>query len=217
MTRSLLLVAALSGLMAGPAMAEKQIYTVSLGQRPLGTLQFEGQGRNETLLMSLDNTPFGLENGTFEAMTQAKGDEVDYFGTSRGSETRDIAIVRKANVVTGVTVTPRSEMTEMTDPGKVPIGVISPTEFFAALANGETCPSPMALYDGRRVVQMATTAMKQDGDSVICDMSYRVAMGPGYVSPFHFKSFGVELAYTARKLARFSMSGGGFKVNLIRQ
>jgi hypothetical protein len=33
-------------------MAEKQIYTMSLGRRPLGTLQFEGQGGNETLLIA---------------------------------------------------------------------------------------------------------------------------------------------------------------------
>ncbi|PWE49303.1 hypothetical protein DEM26_12640 [Thioclava sp. NG1] len=217
MTRILLLAAALSGLLAGPAAAEKQIYNVTLGRRPLGSLQFEGQGSNATLRLSLDNTPFGLDDGTFEAVTQAKGNEVDYLGTSRGSETRDIAIVRKADTVTAVTITPHSEMTEMTDARKVPPGVISPTEFFAKLANSKTCPSPMAMYDGRRVIQMATTAKKQNDDTVICDMSYKVAMGPGYVFPFYFKSFDVQLAYTARKLATFAMSAGGFTVRLIRQ
>ncbi|MAQ36944.1 MAG: hypothetical protein CMO21_06890 [Thioclava sp.] len=217
MTRILLLVATFSGLLAGPAAAEKQIYKVTLGHRSLGMLQFEGQGSNAKLLLSLDNTPFGLDDGTFEAVTQAKGHEVDYLGTSRGSETRDIAIVRDADTVTAVKITPRSEMTEMTDAGKVPAGVISPTEFFAKLANGETCPSPMAMYDGRRVVQMATTAKKQNDDTVICDISYRVVLGPGYVWPFYFKSFDVHAAYDARKLATFSMSGGGFTVRLTRQ
>ncbi len=217
MTRSVLLVAALSSLLAGPTMAEKQTYMMMLGNRQLGTLVFDGNGSNSALLSTMDNTPLGVANGTFEAVTRAKDDEVDYFGKSRGSKTRDIAVIRKANTVTAVTVTPQKEMTEMTDAGKVPAGVISPTEVFAALANGGTCPSPMAMYDGRRVVQMATTAMKQDGDTVTCDMSYRVVMGPGHLSPFHFKSFGMQIAYTAHKLARVTMSAGGFNVNLIRQ
>ena len=212
-----LLLAAISALLATPAMAENQTYTVSLGQRQLGTLQFDGRNSNETLLLSLNNAPLGIKNGTFEAVTRANGGAVDYLGKNRGSETRDIAIIRKANSVTSVTVTPQSEMTEMTDAAKVPAGVVFPPEIFAALANATSCPSPLAMYDGRRVVQLTTTEAKQDGASVTCEMSYRVVMGPGYVSPFHFKSFGMQLTYTARKLASLTMSGGGLKVNLIRQ
>jgi len=217
MIRLLLPVAALFAMLAGPTFAENQTYTVSLGARQLGTLQFNGQSRNAAFLLSLNNAPFGIKNGTFNAVTRLKGDEVDYLGTNRGSETRDIAIVRKANQATSVTVTPSSEMTDMSVAAKVPAGVVFPPELFASLANAETCPSPRAMYDGRRVVQIATQAVKQDGASVLCDMSYRVVMGPGYVSPFYLKSFGMELVYTARALAKASISGGGFKVHLTRQ
>ena len=217
MTRHLLFAAAALGLLAGPALAERQSYAMMLGGRQLGTLVFDGAGQNAALLSTMDNTPLGVADGTFEAVTRAKGNEVDYIGQSRGGKTRDIIVTRQADTVTAVTVTPAKEITEMTDAAKVPAGVISPTEVFAALANGGTCPSPMAMYDGRRVVQMATTAMAQAGDTLTCDMSYRVTMGPGHLSPFHFKSFGMQIAYSAGALARITMSAGGFDVNLIRQ
>lgn len=203
--------------LGSPVVAESQTYAMMLGGRQLGTLVFDGAGENAALLSTMDNTPLGVADGTFEAVTRAKGNEVDYLGKSRGSKTRDIAVTRQAHTVTAVTVTPEKEMTELTDITKVPSGVISPTEVFAALANGGTCPTPMAMYDGRRVVQMATTAMKQEGDTVTCDMSYHVVMGPGHLSPFHFKSFGMQVAYAAGALARVTMSAGGFDVNLIRQ
>ncbi len=114
-------------------------------------------------------------------------------------------------------ITPTSEMTQLSEAKAVPAGVLFPPELFAALANAKSCPSPLALYDGRRVVQIATQAVSQDGASVLCDMSYRVVMGPGYVSPFYLKSFGMDLVYTAGKLAKASLSGGGFKVHLTRQ
>ncbi|SDG95253.1 hypothetical protein [Sulfitobacter delicatus] len=209
--------AALFGLLTAPAMAAEQTYTVSLGSRQLGTLQFEGERNDASLLLSLNNAPFGLKNGTFKAVARSTGGKVDYLGQNRGSETRDIAIGRKADKVTSVSVAPPSEMTEMTEAGKVPSGVVFPPEFFAAVANSTTCPSPIAMYDGRRVVRMAATAMEQDGETVFCDMSYRVTMGPGYVSPFHFRKFGVELAYSAGKLVKFTLKAGGFKVHLNRQ
>lgn len=217
MARYLLLVAVFSGLWAGQTMADTQRYKVLLGHRELGTLQFDGKGSNATLLMTIDNTPFGLEDGTFEAVTRAKNGAVNYLGKSRGSDPRTIEIIRKADIVTAVTVTPQSEMTEMSDARKVPAGVISPTEFFETLANGGTCPSPIAMYDGRRVIQMATTSTTENGDSVICDMSYRIIAGPGYIAPLYIKSLSVQLSYAARRLTRFSISGGGFVVNLIRQ
>ena len=217
MTRHFLYAAAALGLLAGPALAERQSYAMMLGPRQLGTLVFDGAGQNAALLSTIDNTPLGVADGTFEAVTRTKDGEVDYIGQSRGGKTRDIAVTRQADTVTKVIVTPAKEMTDMTDAAKVPAGVVSPTEVFATLANGGTCPSPMTMYDGRRVVQMATTAMAQEGDTVTCDMSYRVTMGPGHLSPFRFKSFGMQVAYSAGALARITMSAGGFDVNLIRQ
>jgi len=217
MLRILFSITAFLALIAGPTWAEPQNYAVSLGGRQLGTLQFNGQSRNAAFLLTLNNAPFGIKNGTFNAVTETEGDTTDYLGTNRGSETRDIAITRRTDQVASVTIAPASEMTEMSDAGMVPAGIVFPPELFAALAEAETCPSPLAVYDGRRVVQIATEAVKQEGETVVCDMSYRVVMGPGYVSPFYLKSFGMQLMYTDRKLARASMSGGGFKVHLTRQ
>lgn len=215
MTSLSILSAALTGFLAGPVMADVQTYSILLGHRVLGSLVFEGQGSDETLLLTLDHTPFGLEDGTFKATTQTLDETTYYLGESRGSETRDIAITRKANVVKSVTITPQSEMTELSEPGRVPAGVLTPTEFLAALQDAGTCPSSLAVYDGRRVAQITAISSKLDGDLLTCDLSYRVVMGPGYMSPFHFKSFGMQLAYKGRNLDSLVMNGGGFEVSLI--
>ncbi|MEQ5826017.1 hypothetical protein J3456_01460 [Sulfitobacter sp. NFXS29] len=194
MRRFLSALAVLFALTGGPAWADPQTYAVALGGRQLGTLQFNGQSRNAAFLLSLNNAPFGIKNGSFNAVTQSNGNTASYLGANRGSETRDIAIDRTAGRVTSVAITPSSEMTEISDAKAVPPGVLFPPELFAALATGNSCPSPLALYDGRRVV-----------------------MGPGYVSPFYLKSFGMALVYTAGTLTKASLSGGGFKVHLIRQ
>ncbi|WP_304951381.1 hypothetical protein [Sulfitobacter sp.] len=217
MRRILSALALLLAFTAGPVWAEPQTYAVALGGRQLGTLQFNGQSRNAALLLSLDNAPFGIKNGSFKAATQSRGTAVSYLGSNRGSETRDIAIDRAAGQVTSVAITPASEMTKMSEAGAVPAGVLFPPELFAALATGKSCPAPLSLYDGRRVVQIATQSSREEGASVFCDISYRVVMGPGYVSPFYLKSFGMALVYRAGTLAKASLSGGGFKVHLIRQ
>lgn len=216
-TRAISIVSVLSVFMSGPAIAENQTFTIMLGNRQLGSLVFDGNGSNASLLSKMDNTPLGVANGTFNAVTRAKDGDVASVLKSRGKKTRDISILREVNTVTTVTVTPKEEMTEMTDASKVPIGVISPPEVFAVLANGGTCPPPMVMYDGRRVVQMSTIAMKPSGASLICDMSYNVVMGPGHLSPFRFKSFKMQIVYTARKLDTVTITAGGFNVNLIRQ
>ncbi|HCQ59121.1 MAG: hypothetical protein ABJG14_17715 [Sulfitobacter sp.] len=217
MRRILSALAVLFAVTGGPAWADPQTYAVALGGRQLGTLQFNGQSRNAAFLLSLNNAPFGIKNGSFNAVTQSNGNTASYLGANRGSETRDIAIDRTAGRVTSVEITPSSEMTELSDAKAVPPGVLFPPELFAALATGNSCPSPLALYDGRRVVQVATQEVREEGPAVHCDMSYRVVMGPGYVSPFYLKSFGMALVYTAGTLTKASLSGGGFKVHLIRQ
>ena len=217
MTRLSLVAAAVLALLPGPAPAEMQTYSMTLGARQIGTLVFESAGRNARLLSRMDNTPLGVADGSFEAVTRAQGSQVVYFGKSRGSKVRDISVTWQAQMVTAVAVTPTREETVMTNAEKVPVGVISPTEGFAVLATGNSCPQPMMVYDGRRVVLMATTSAAQDGDLVTCEMSYRVIMGPGHLSPFRFKSFGMQVVYASGALERITMSAGGFDVNLIRK
>lgn len=217
MIRSILLSALLSGLCAGSAMAEQQSLMIMLGNRQIGTLTFEQNANSSRLVSTMDNTPLGVANGTFEAVTQSNGNSVSYQGISRGSRTRDISFVREADTVTAVAVEPASEMTEMTDATKVPAGVLSPNEFLAALISNGTCPSPMTVYDGRRVVQIGTKAMTQNGARVNCDLAYAVILGPGHLSPFRFKTIDFKVTYSARELARIAVSAGGFTVNLIRE
>ncbi|MFZ3584407.1 hypothetical protein ACOI1H_19920 [Loktanella sp. DJP18] len=216
MTR-LPLIAALAILLAGPAVAQSQTYAMMLGNRQLGTLGFDGSGQDVHLLSRLDNTPLGVADGTFEATTRANGTAVDYVGQNRGSKTRDIAITRQGNTVSAVTVSPTDDMTALSVPAQVPVGTLTTAEVFGILALGKTCPNPMAMYDGRRVVQLATTAIDTQGDTVICTMSYRVVAGKGHLSPFNFKSLAMTAVYRSQALALITVSAGGFDVNLVRQ
>lgn len=216
MTR-LPLILALAVLSAGPAFAQAQSYAMMLGNRQLGTLVFDDSGSRVHLLSRLDNTPLGVADGTFEATTQITGDAVEYVGQNRGSKTRDIAITRQGPAVGTVTITPSGDATDMSDPAKVPAGTLTTAEVFGVLAHGKTCPNPMTMYDGRRVVAMATTAMDTTGDTVTCTMSYRVVAGKGHLSPFNFKSLAMQAIYQAGALSRVTVSAGGFDVNLVRQ
>ena len=216
MTR-LPLIAALSLLLTGPAFAQSQTYAMMLGSRQLGTLDFDGSGQNVHLLSRLDNTPLGVADGTFEATARAAGDGIEYLGQNRGSKTRDIAITRQGAAVGTVAVSPAEDETDLSDPARVPAGTLTPAEVFGVLANGKTCPNPMAMYDGRRVVELATTAMDAVGDTVTCTMSYRVVAGKGHLSPFNFKSLAMQAIYQSGALAQVTVSAGGFDVNLVRQ
>lgn len=214
---NLLLTLAATLALAGPAWAQSQTYAMTLGNRQLGTLTFDGQGQNVHLLSRLDNTPLGVADGVFEAVTKSTADGVAYLGRSTGNKSRDIAVTRTGSNVSEVTVTPSSEATDLSVVPAVPAGTLTPTEVFGRLANASSCPEPMTMYDGRRVVRMATTAMAQTGDSVTCDIAYNVVMGKGHLSPFGFKSLAMQAVYQANTLARITVSAGGFNVNLIRQ
>lgn len=198
-------------------MADQKTFKTMLGNRQLGTLTFMVNGDITKLLSTLDNTPLGVADGSFEAVTEMAGGQVNYRGESQGSRTRTIEITRNANAVTAVKVSPESEKTGLSIIANVPSGVISPTEAFARMLTQGTCPSPMVVYDGRRVVQIGTTAMTEDAGWVECDLSYSVLLGPGHLSPFRFRSIDMSMTYAAGELARITVSAGGFGVTLIRQ
>lgn len=215
--RLLFLFALLVGPYAGPVLAEPHSFMMMLGNRQIGMLTIDQSGSTTTIMSTMDNTPLGVADGTFVGVTQANGSTVEYEGKSRGSRMRDISFIREASTVTAVTVTPVSEMTELTDAAKVPNNVLSPTEALSALANNGTCPARMVVYDGRRVVQIGTKNATQQGSSVNCDLSYSVVMGPGHLSPFRFRSIDINVTYVASQLRRITVSAGGFRVGLIRE
>ena len=188
-----------------------------LGSRQIGLLEFEEDRRSSRLLAHLGNTPLGLADGTFSAVTTVNEGVVSYHSESRGSKVRDISVTRHAGTVTDVSVVPRQEMTSLSDISKVPIGVMSPTEVLQTLEAAEACPMPIIMYDGRRVVQMATAAMIQEGNSVTCELSYRVVLGPGHLAPFYFNALKVRVTYSESELTRLTVTAGIFRLHLLRQ
>ncbi|WP_152465444.1 hypothetical protein [Sulfitobacter sp. THAF37] len=217
MTRFSILAPVLACLLCGPALAEKLTYAMALGSRQIGSVSYDGGPRAGRLLAVMDNTPLGVADGSFEAVTRAQAGTVIYESRSRGSKQREIVVKRAGGRVTEVTVIPPDEATDLSDVAQVPRGVMSLTEAFAAMALGRDCPDPMTVYDGRRVVRIATAARSDSGSEVSCKMSYRVVQGPGHLSPFRFRSLGMELTYATSALQRITFSAGGFDVTLTRQ
>lgn len=216
MKRPARLVACVLGLLAGPATAEPMTFALMLGERQIGTLVFDASIRETQLRSTLDNTPLGVADGTFDAVTRTTGAQTAYLGRNRGGKTRDIAVSWQGDSVTDVTVTPQGEGTDLSDPAKVPRGALSPSAVFAALAQGRNCPSPMAMYDGRRVIQIGTTTATEVGTSVTCEMAYRVILGPGHLSPFRFRSVDMQAVYTSGALREITLGAGGFRVRVLR-
>ncbi|APE44377.1 hypothetical protein BOO69_13900 [Sulfitobacter alexandrii] len=217
MTRLATVAALVLAVTTQPALAGTLSFGMSLGARQLGTVSYDGGRRAGRLLAVMDNTPLGVADGSFEAVTRADAGTVSYESRSRGSKQRDIAVTRAAGRVTAVTVTPADEATALSDPARVPRGAISLTEAFAAIALGVDCPKPMAVHDGRRVVRIATAQRAETAEGIACIMSYRVVAGPGHLSPFRFKSLGMRLDYGGGGLQRITLSAGGFDVTLTRQ
>ena len=206
--------AALALLAAVPAQAES--YAILLGSRQIGTLQTSGS----SLVSTLNNTPLGVADGTFEAGVSAVrladgGSAQQFVGRNRGSKTRDISVIRQDGRVADVTVVPADDATDLSAPAAVPAGVLFPPEAMARLEAAGGCPAPMAMYDGRRVVSIATLSSAQVNGETVCEMSYRVSAGKGHLSPFNFKSLAMELAYSGGALARITVSAGGFDVSMV--
>lgn len=207
----------LFSVVSGSAWGDGAQYQIMLGNRQIGLLAFEEDGRNPGLRASLGNTPLGLADGTFSADTIVDDGVVSYRSESRGSKNRDISATRRAGRVTELMVVPPQEMTGLSDARKVPSGVVFPTEVLQELVNAGTCPMPMTMYDGRRVVQIVTTAMTQEGNAVRCELSYRVVLGPGHLAPFYFNSLKVQVMYSASKLTRITVTAGIFRLHFLRQ
>ena len=175
-------------------------------------------GRGGALTADLDNTPLGVADGAFRAETHdvktADGQPaVQYLSQSAK---RNISVVFGSGRVLETTVSPQSEATPLSLSSAVPAGVLPLTEGFRQIAEATTCPAGFTMYDGRRVVQIATAAKTSDGASDICTMDYRVTAGPGHLSPFRFKSLGMTLTYTGGRLAEMNFTAGGFELRFTR-
>ncbi|RYH04250.1 hypothetical protein EU805_02430 [Salipiger sp. IMCC34102] len=209
-------VLALALLTATPAVTET--YAIQLGSRQIGTLETGASALTSTL----DNTPLGVADGTFQASVSRvgldDGSAADQFlGINRGGKTRDISVIRQDGAVRDVTVVPANDATDLSVPSAVPAGVLFPPEVFARLEAAGGCPAPLSMYDGRRVVGISTASSAVVGGETVCEMSYRVTAGKGHLSPFNFKSLNMELAYAGGALSRVTVSAGSFDVNMLRR
>jgi len=210
--------------LSGPAFAE--VWTVSLGDRRIGTVTFEA-GPNGALTLSsiLDSTPLGLADGSFTARSFAaltpEGRRVTQYLSAAEStrKSRNISVLTDAGKPVETRIEPPSEATALSGPGKVQGRVLNPVEAFARIANSTDCPSDLRFYDGRRVVEILTKNSNSSEDAQSCEMDYRVIGGPGHLSPFRFRTVALGLEYRGPgpfTLQEITLSAGGFTAILRR-
>jgi hypothetical protein len=201
--------------------AQAQVFDVKLGPAKLGTLKLAQRGGTITLKTTLSSTPMNVFNGNFTADTKRAGGGHSFHSISRSSrKNREIKLRFDGARAVETLVEPSTEMTSLSDPTRVPAGVIDPVRAVAALLSAPDCPGKMALYDGRRAITLSPTGKTADGDTQTCAMSYKVVAGPGHLSPLKISKAKMQLVYVttngSRALARINLSSGPFKLTLNR-
>ena len=206
--------------LAAPATAET--FDVLLGGRSLGQFSFEQRGSTATLRSTLNNTPMGVFNGTFTGTSTGNAQNAKFVGDSQSSRKHRVVRVNIAKGRADATdIQPVSEITDLSDVARVPAGVIDPVRVIGALIAAAGCPDTMKMYDGRRVVTLGQKADEAVGDTLTCNMTYRVTAGPGHLSPLGIKSAEFELTYTTggsgQSLRQIKISSGIFRLTLNRR
>lgn len=214
-----LLLAALLGMAGTPLAADT--FKVMLGGRALGQIDLSSSAGQQRLRATLNNTPFGVFDGSFTANSSETRTPHVYTGMSRSSrKSRDITVISKDRKVIETRVVPEDERTALSDPARVPAGVLDPVEAFARFATASDCPAGFRFYDGRRVIAVAPTSRTEAGADLTCSYAYRVEAGPGHLSPLYIKSFALEILYASdpasREIASFSVKTGPFSLRLER-
>lgn len=199
------------------AHAEVQYFDLTLGQQKIGALSFD----TETLeiVMDLNDTPFGIADGYFNAQSATARSsngttETRYLSQSKK---RQISFVINDGKVSATAISPIREATPLSQPEAVPPGVIPLTEGFATIATATSCPNPITIYDGRRIVQIATQVQSIVLADIKCEMDYRVTAGPGHISPFRFRTLDMTLTYRDNVLALMAIKAGVFELRVVRQ
>lgn len=201
-------------LASGAAGAES--YSVNLGGRTLGSLTYDVAGGVATMKSALDNTPFGVFNGTFQAQSDAR----QYNSVSNSSrKTREISVRFDTGRAVETGIRPQDERTDLSDPAMVPDGVIDPVTTLGRFITASGCPDAFRIYDGRRAVLVQPVSGAQADSTLTCEMSYRVSHGPGHLSPLYIKSISVTLNYdmtNGQSLQQMRFGAAGFDVTMVR-
>lgn len=198
--------------------AHAQSFAISLGDRVLGTLTYEESGGAAKISSTMDNTPLGVFNGSFVAVSRGG---VSYESASRSSrKARDIAVDFAGGQATKVVISPENERTDLSDTAKVPSPVVDPVAALGQLIGARGCPRALRFYDGRRAIAIVPVSEAQTGGELICEMAYSVTHGPGHLSPLYIKSVDVRLTYDvsgSQRMTAMQFGAAGFDVRLTRQ
>lgn len=201
-------------LIASGSAASAESFSMSLGDRTLGTLDYSVAGGVETMTSTMNNTPLGVFNGTF----QGKSNGRHYSSASKSSrKTRDISVLFDAGRAIETVVNPADERTELSDPTLAPTGVIDPVATLGRFINTNGCPEAFRIYDGRRAILVLPVASTQTDSTLVCDMSYSVSHGPGHLSPLYLKSISIKLTYDVsgnQSLSQMQFGAGGFDLTM---
>lgn len=204
-------------LVLGGAAASAETFSVSLGARTLGTLVYGQEGGVETLASTMNNTPLGVFNGTFEGVSNG----TQYRSASVSSrKTREISVRFAGGRAIETAISPDDERTELSDPALAPAGVIDPVATMGRFITASGCPAAFRLYDGRRAVLLQPVSGAQTGTNLVCEMTYGVTDGPGHLSPLYIKSISVRLTYDVsgkQSLREMQFGAAGFDLVLTRQ
>lgn len=204
---------------AVPATAET--FSVVLGGKTLGHMNFAVQGETATLGSTLDSTPLGVFNGTYLGTSTGTAVNGVFTGISKSSRKQRSVTVQIANRrAVSTTITPQEELTELSDTARVPADVMDPVRIIGLLVTADGCPEGMRMYDGRRVVEVTPEDQSRENDALICTMNYRVTAGPGHLSPLGISSAKLVMRYDTgsgpQSLQRIEISSGIFRVRLDR-
>ncbi|MDN5787736.1 hypothetical protein [Pseudorhodobacter sp.] len=211
-------------LLATPALAAEQGYGVVLGGRQLGWVIFDSGAGISKVRSQFDNTPLGVFNGSYTGASRpgsGSGATVYKGNSSSSNKAREVTITRAADGhLTDVLITPQKDRTDLSVATNVPPGVLDPVEGFGRLISGKSCPSPFALYDGRRVVQVTSGASTTSGTVTTCDIAYKVVLGPGHLSPLYLKNITIRMEYDSAKaktgVTLMRLRSGIFEVDFVR-
>ncbi|WP_146591612.1 hypothetical protein [Puniceibacterium confluentis] len=216
---------------ATSGLAESASFRLLLDGRDMGRLDLRSNGRSTgfqgSLLALLDNTPLGLADGKFQSVSQpaqtAEGRAVQQYEShsATGRKNRVISFLLENGRVVQTDVAPPGERTALSNPEKVPAGVIDPAMALDRIVSAGTCPEALRYYDGRRVVEISFTSSDVNGPRRTCHGTYRVIAGPGHLSPIRITRLGMDLTYVSGpdgkvSLAEIDLKTGPFRLQMLR-
>jgi hypothetical protein len=204
-----------------------QSYDLRLGDSFLGTLVYEEDVGVTRIKATLSNTPLGLFNGTFEAVSRSVPTtsgkslrEYQSLGVS-SRKTREIAVLLDREGVVETRVRPQSERTNLSNPDNVVDIVIDPVSALGVMLSAAECPSDLRFYDGRRVILLSMLSSQMVDGELSCELSYSVIAGPGHLSPLYIHNMSLTLSYNSRAdtqvLSLMQLSAGLWSLNIVRR